>query len=47
MYNLIYTFLLSKASLVYENKLSCCKIQADILGKIVNADHFYFYLITI
>ena len=47
MYNLIYIFRLSKASLVYEKKLSCSKIQADILRMIVNADHFTIYLVTI
>ena len=44
MYNLSYIFRLSKASLVYEKKLSCSKIQADILRMIVNADHFTIYL---
>ena len=44
MYNLSYIFRLSKASLVYEKKLSCSKIQTDILRMIVNADHFTIYL---
>ena len=38
-------FFLSNASLVYERKLSCSRIQAYSLRRIINADYFYIFFI--